>query len=834
MARAAIEESFAGERSLPGLAAPVAIGFDGFGIPEVRAGGEADAWQALGFLHAACRPFSLELSRRTWSGRLSAMFSDLRISWPLEPVRFKGRALRELDIYLRTLDLVDSAARQAERLGTDRPLLEAYARGVDAGYAFLAERGGFEEARLLGVEPEPWTPADSCLVYLGYAFALAEGPGEAIANLQLLRHLPPDDPRRPSLLPAAADLAAVADCLAALDRATRAFVGLEQPGKGSNACVVPPERSASGAPLLACDLHQGPGLPVGFFLAALVTPERALRGFTLPGLPGLWCGSNGRLAWGMTRAAVSEMQLCVERFAEDDPGRVAWGMEVPEAAAAEPDADADAIGSGSISDTETEPESEPERDNAEAQSSAEDRREGGLEDRPSPGHGRGHAPQSASESASASAPAPTVPLRTIDEKLEVRGQPDDGFRRRIGPNGPILSDLGSDGLPAGFGLSLRWTGYAAACPLRGLLALNRARSEAEVEEAATRLDVPALEIAWAATDGSWGTARSGRVLRPLAALPVDGREPFRCPRVPRPERAAGPAVLANAALEDAEGPLSLYPSPGYRARRLTALLEVPTLDADALCEAQCDTVSLFARELLEDFLRPWLERVRPRLREELREELEKLCAWDGDCAPKSEPATLFHRLVAALVQTLLGEDGRLREYVESRAWRWRRLLFEALAPTSPWLEARGRDHRLLAAFEQALAEVSGQDLEAIEGEQKLPAGAWGRLHRLELRHSIDPRGRTWQVPAMPLGGSWFTLNPGDTELGSLDEPRLIACARFVIDLAAPARARFALAGGQLADPRSSHLCDLLHHWRLGRWVRLDPARPLLRSMRLTP
>ena len=59
------------EARIPGLGAPVTIGFDADGIPRIRAANDIDAAAALGFVHARDRMFQMELMRRAASGRLS-------------------------------------------------------------------------------------------------------------------------------------------------------------------------------------------------------------------------------------------------------------------------------------------------------------------------------------------------------------------------------------------------------------------------------------------------------------------------------------------------------------------------------------------------------------------------------------------------------------------------------------------------------------------------------------------------------------------------------------------------------------------------------------------
>ena len=56
---------------LPGLTTNVEIIFDRFGIPHIYADNDADAFRALGYVHAQDRLFQMELTRRLARGELA-------------------------------------------------------------------------------------------------------------------------------------------------------------------------------------------------------------------------------------------------------------------------------------------------------------------------------------------------------------------------------------------------------------------------------------------------------------------------------------------------------------------------------------------------------------------------------------------------------------------------------------------------------------------------------------------------------------------------------------------------------------------------------------------
>jgi penicillin amidase len=87
---------------------------------------------------------------------------------------------------------------------------------------------------------------------------------------------------------------------------------------GSNNWAIAGSRTASGGALLADDMHLGLSIPNTWYRARLrVGPSLDLVGATLPGVPTLVVGSNGRIAWGFTNSYGDYSDLVlVERSAD--------------------------------------------------------------------------------------------------------------------------------------------------------------------------------------------------------------------------------------------------------------------------------------------------------------------------------------------------------------------------------------------------------------------------------------------------------------------------------------------------------------------------------------
>ena len=139
--------------SLPGLAHPVSVVFTSHGVASVRAADEADAFLALGYLHARFRLTEMDLERRLGEGRIAQL---------------AGPAGLSSDKFELRLGLLRTA--QAEWAATPRTspagrTLIAYARGVNDYLAQARRTGDWPSLfGLTGVYPSPWTPTDSLVL----------------------------------------------------------------------------------------------------------------------------------------------------------------------------------------------------------------------------------------------------------------------------------------------------------------------------------------------------------------------------------------------------------------------------------------------------------------------------------------------------------------------------------------------------------------------------------------------------------------------------------------------------------------------------------------------
>src|SRR5882672_5578627 len=115
-----------GTASAPALGQEATIDRDARGVPVITASTRPDLAYALGFAHGQDRFFQMDLSRRLAAGELSELFGARALKQDRRTRRFAFRAVAR-----RVIE-----ATQAQ----ERGIVEAYARGVNAGITSLRAR----------------------------------------------------------------------------------------------------------------------------------------------------------------------------------------------------------------------------------------------------------------------------------------------------------------------------------------------------------------------------------------------------------------------------------------------------------------------------------------------------------------------------------------------------------------------------------------------------------------------------------------------------------------------------------------------------------------------
>jgi penicillin amidase len=303
-----------------GLARPVTVLRDTWGIPHIYAESQDDLFFAQGFVAAQDRLFQMEVWRRTGEGRLAEIV---------------GKSAVERDLFARLVRYRGDMKAEYESYAPDaKPILEAFVRGVNA-YIELSRDHLPVEFRLAGFAPEPWTP-EVCLTRLA-GWGMTRNAALEVLRAKLVRELGPElvnelvetDPPRKIEIPDGLDLAGIDNPVLGGAIAAGAPVTFE-PRQGSNNWVIDGTLSATGKPLLANDPHRSIQLPSLRWMVHLVAPGWNVIGAGEPALPGVAAGHNDRIGFGFTIVGIDQQDLYVEETNPANPNEVRFnGRWVP-------------------------------------------------------------------------------------------------------------------------------------------------------------------------------------------------------------------------------------------------------------------------------------------------------------------------------------------------------------------------------------------------------------------------------------------------------------------------------------------------------------------------
>jgi penicillin amidase len=303
----------------PGRAVPsdvVEIIRDSWGIPHIFTNTSEGAFFGLGYASAEDRMFQMEYSRRVVQGRTSEMVGE------------KGVAS---DTLWRTLGWYNVAKEVARNLDpkTQR-LLQAYANGVNC---YLQEANGsllylFDQ---YGIQPEPWTVADSIACWYRISLHFSGIDNGEVASLHSFESLveqigwenavaqmttPPiidesgaivrQEDMSPQLI---AEIEEYAQQHGYGSNKTKMLTNDIPSPKASHAWVVGGARSLTGSAILHSDPQITITAPSLWYEFHISGGDFDARGIGVAGAPGMLIGWNRDIAWGATAAGVDISDL---------------------------------------------------------------------------------------------------------------------------------------------------------------------------------------------------------------------------------------------------------------------------------------------------------------------------------------------------------------------------------------------------------------------------------------------------------------------------------------------------------------------------------------------
>jgi penicillin G amidase len=763
-----------GRLTLPGLRKPVTIRRDRWGIPYLNAANRHDLFLAQGFAHAQDRLWQMELNRRMGTGRLAELFGPLAL---------------DTDRLVRTLGFGRLAQPTWEQLSeTTQADLTAYTAGVNA---FLEQVKQLPvEFSLVRHQPEPWQVADSIAFSCLQSWAMSTGWAGELVRAQLVEKLGPEraadleprySERNPVTLPPDITFSTLET-----DPMTKAAAGpflnrgADVAGRGSNGWAISARRSATGHAILGNVLHLPLGSPSLWYHVHLHAAGNGadflkVTGASLPGVPYVLVGHNGRIAWGATLAFTDTEDLFIEKMHPGKNGRYLFHGQWRQAVIVE-----ERIGV----------KGKPDH----------------LERVVVTHHGPIVSSTAVVTTGQTTAALAAVPA-TAEPGDEVKVQP-----------ALALSAM-----------SLRPTASLDAFRL-----LNEAGNWDDFTTAVSYMRTPALNLVYADAEDNIGYWTTGEVpvrARGQGTVPAPGWSgdyewvgvvPFQeMPHCLNPEQ--GYLVTCNHRIAGGRYPhfLGLLWMNGYRARRLEELIGSQESISPADCRRfHYDVLSIPGRELVE--LVAGLE-VDDK---DARVSLELLRQWDGELAVSSRGGAVYQVLLNRLTQLILepnlgqelmqkflgcGPHPLLVPLTEFYGHWTVTLLRWLRSAGSPWIAGTvGRK----ALLERALAETTAE-LRRLLGHDP-NQWQWGKLHQVRFAHSLGvqpPLDLVFNQGPFPIGGDTDTVAQTAVLPNQPYENNVYSLSYWqIVQLASPDRSEAMLAPGQSGQLGSPHYGDLIEPW----------------------
>jgi penicillin amidase len=282
--------------------------YDENGIPHIFADNEEDLMFAQGYVEAKDRLWQMEFQMYAAAGRLTELVGEKALS---------------LDRFSRRIGIVRAAKtslKEIEKNPVSKMVVESFTAGVNTYINQLKKSDLPVEYKLIGYEPEQWTPL-KCALLMKYMAKDLTYYDTDVENTNALRVFGEEDykkmypdfpaPAIDPIIPTGTkwNFKSV-DTFSAKENKRMADVLYTNPYKdfyankfyGSNNWCVNGSKTKSGKPILCGDPHLGLNLPSIWYAVQLSCPGLNVEGVTIPGAPGVIIGHNDSIAWSVTNA----------------------------------------------------------------------------------------------------------------------------------------------------------------------------------------------------------------------------------------------------------------------------------------------------------------------------------------------------------------------------------------------------------------------------------------------------------------------------------------------------------------------------------------------------
>lgn len=295
--------SYEGNLNIEGLTSKVEVKYDSYGIPHIYASNEADAYAALGYVHAQERLFQMEMIRRVATGTLSEIL---------------GPDLLDVDKLFRTLSISKKSKQLTKQYNESsaphKVAANAYYRGINS---FIKNGPTPIEFTIIGIPKKEFSIEDAYNAggFMSFGFAagfIIDPILEKLAAKHGSAYLEDLD------LNLAKDVTLIKNHLkqdsSKLTELAQVIKKIPVPFLiGSNSWIIGSSRTKSGKPVFENDTHMEHGQPAVWFEAHLSYPEMDHYGHYIAGIPFSLIGHNNVAAIGLTMFENDDVDFYAEK-----------------------------------------------------------------------------------------------------------------------------------------------------------------------------------------------------------------------------------------------------------------------------------------------------------------------------------------------------------------------------------------------------------------------------------------------------------------------------------------------------------------------------------------
>ncbi len=778
-----------GEIAVTGLKQSVKLYFDDYGVPQIYAQNEEDAYFTLGYVHARDRLWQMDLTRRVAEGRLSEIFGSTAIEF--------DKLFKTIGIYRFAYTWLNSLSPKSKEV------LTSYTLGINS---FIESHYNNlpVEFDALNYKPEPWKPENTLMLarmmawdlniawYTDYILgevltkAGIEKTAAIFPDTNITIYIKPEPVETDSTQPEAfnmdgsgylKDVSAMGKGFFDMNEGYRKFLGINVSHTGSNSWVVSGSRSIYGKPILANDPHLALQAPSRWYEVRLKGGELDLRGMTFPGIPGVVIGSNKFISWGLTNLMNDDNDFVILNLDSADNGKYTYGKQVF------------AI------------------DTIKEKIYVKDSMETDFVIR-------------------------TTKIGPVVSDLRFHGFAD----MDENPEDPYKDKL----------MTFRWTGFELSDEINCFYGINHAKNWDEFRNALKDFSAPAQNFIYSDIYGNIGYQAAGKVpIRKTAAVnnfifpsaeevEWTGFVDFdKMPQVYNPKE--GYIVTANTDpfgwMKDVKDKfyISYLWEPSSRFDRITKFIDSKTLlDLDDFRLLQNSTESPYAKNITKDIYTDCYENSSPG-NSDIVWAVERLRSWNGDMSPNEPVGSVYNTYLVFLIKNIFRDE--LGENVFNDFLAIQNIPYRSLELIMKQKDNIWFDNINTPKIETRSDIVKESIAQAIEFlRQKFPNNDintwhWGEIHTVKFFHPlgiVEALDNTFNIGPFECGGDQTTVNNTEYRFSDVIKEgkyRVVvgASMRMMINMADIEHPLTINSTGQSGQPVNDHYSDQARMWHFGEY-----------------